>query len=106
MTFQPVVHRINLAGYAARDPARQAELRARAILEAVPNAERRLGSRPTHVLIDGSMRVNLDIIEFEGGLQVRRLPRPKADRLTADLAVAVEEKPVVGQLAMWPEVNA
>lgn len=99
-TFLPSIHRIGLAGIVHKDGARQAVARAEHVLAAVPKAEQRLGARPTHVIADGSMLINMEVLEA-GGLIVVRQVRDRANKSTVDLAVEeVREPAPLGQLRM------
>jgi hypothetical protein len=99
-TFLPTIHRIALAGITHKNRERQATARAQHVLAALPKATQRLGTRPTHVLCDGTMLINMEVLEAEG-LTVVRQVRDRANKFTVDLAVEVVKEPVpLGQLRM------
>jgi hypothetical protein len=85
-TFLPSTYRLGLAGITHKDRARQADARAQRVLEVVPKAEQRLGARPTHVIADGTMLINMEMLEAQGLTVVRRA-RDRANVMTVDLAV-------------------
>jgi hypothetical protein len=60
------------------------------VIAALPKAEQELGERPTHVLIDSRLRINIEPL-LEMQLRVRRRPMPPAWQLVARLAVAEPE---------------
>ena len=88
---------VTVAPYVHEDPAREAKMRARAVLDALPSATRQLGSRPTYAVMSPDLKINLDILEGEGHLEVLRLRRDRAQRLWVDLVVRAKVKPHVVQ---------
>jgi hypothetical protein len=77
-------YRLNLAVVRDADVARLAERRAQVVVRALESAELELGRRPDCVVADGTMKLNLDVLE-EAGLALRRVARGRADVLTVDL---------------------
>jgi hypothetical protein len=99
-TFLPSTYRLGLAGITHKDRERQATARAEHVLGAVPKATQKLGARPTHVIADSSMLINMETLEAEG-LTVVRQVRDRANKFTVDLAVEEAREPVpLGQLRM------
>jgi hypothetical protein len=80
-------YRINLAVVRASDRAEVAEKRAKIVVRAMENAERQLERRPVALVVDGALRINVEVLEA-AGLEIRRVARPAADKLTVDLVRA------------------
>jgi len=84
MIFKPKTYPVDLAAVSGPDQ------RMALIIQALPQAERELGEKPTHMLIDSDLRLNLEPL-LEMGLRVRRRSMPSAWQLVVRLVVETPE---------------
>lgn len=84
MTFLPTTLSVDLSGCTHPDA------RSHLIGGALDKATRHIGQRPTHVLVDRSLQLNIEILD-EYGLRVHRQSVAWVWQLCARLAVAVPE---------------
>jgi len=93
MTFEGRMFSVDLVDVTGPDD------RAKAIIDALPEAVRQLGKRPTHVQIGSDLRINIEMLEG-AGIRVHRRKLSWVSRYLARLAV--EEQVVDIEVAGGP----